>query len=543
MYSEPLSVVNINTRHYNEVLGNVIGVFGNGNPPCDSAVRRRPTLPERRGKSPEKQGYQIMNKLFYRQGFLIGVVLTVLGSFVTAADWQCEGHWLRFRGKPILLIGDSVTQGWMEQGTGFDQRGYVDALAKRGINVLLLWSYIGIVDQSTDDRIAYDAPELWPWVRVPRTSCDDSSAAGQNAAGTFDLAQFNDSYFNRLVELIRYADARSIVVVIQVHDGWPKTRFDGHPFNIINGGPLTDKAQFVELHDYDHEMPGLLDFSWTRQQKHQFYLERFCERLIQATANTPNVIFEIFNEGEWYDPCRLRAFQMHFLNFFRARTSKPLMINDDHIRGVPGFRDESKTDILSHHTPQWQDLPEAKVFFDHYSRQFDALPAKPMFFSEPVPSYTGGDAETEAVLMRLLWGTVLAGASVVIQNDASYGFDPRSAMAVRAGQRDRILDLEGHAARFFRQGLDLTTLKPQGKLASTGVCLANAGKEYIVLAPPGKSFTVNLSAVKNVTLIVNWYDPRTGQYQNAEPVRSSLESQVFIPPFNSNAILHLKAVP
>lgn len=470
------------------------------------------------------------------------MALTVLGSIVTAADWQCEGHWLRFRGKPILLIGDSITQGWMEQGTGFDQRGYVDALAKRGINVLLLWSYIGIVDQSTDDRIAYDAPELWPWIRVPRSSHSNNSPTGQNTAGTFDLAQFDNTYFNRLVELIRYAEARDILIVIQVHDGWTKTRFDGHPFNIANGGPLTDKAQFVELHDYDHEMPLLLDLNWTRQQKHQFYLERFCVRLIKATADAPNVIFEVFNEGEWYDPHRLRAFQLHFLNFFSARTSKPLMINDDHIRGVLGFRNESKADILSHHTPRWDDLPGARVFFDHYSQQFDAVPIKPMFFSEPVPSYTGGDAVTEAALMRLVWGTALAGASVVIQNDTSYGFDLRSAMAARSFQRDRILDLEGHAARFFRQNLDLTTLKPQGKLASTGVCLANAGKEYIVLAPPGKSFTVNLSAVKNVTFTVRWYNPRIGQYQNAEPVMGGLESQVFIPPFNSDAILHLKAV-
>ncbi len=67
-----------------------------------------------------------------------------------------------------------------------------------------------------------------------------------------------------------------------------------------------------------------------------------------------------------------------------------------------------------------------------------------MFFSEPVPSFEGGDAATETAVLRLLWGTALAGASVVIQNDASYGFDPRSSMAAVADQRDRILDLEGH---------------------------------------------------------------------------------------------------
>lgn len=36
-----------------------------------------------------------------------------------------NGHWLEFRGKPILLVGDSITQGWMELGTDFDQEAYL----------------------------------------------------------------------------------------------------------------------------------------------------------------------------------------------------------------------------------------------------------------------------------------------------------------------------------------------------------------------------------------------------------------------------------
>jgi hypothetical protein len=466
-----------------------------------------------------------MTQSVTRQGALVGVILIALCAMLTAGEWRCDGHWLQFRGKPILLIGDSITQGWMELGTHFDQRAYIDALARRGINVLLFWSYIGVVDQPRDPRIGYDAPEIWPWVR---------------ANGQFDLMRFNDAYFDRLHELIYLADARNIVVVIQVHDGWTKTKFAGHPFNIANGGPLTDKAQFVELSDCHREMPSTFDPQWTRPQRHQFHLERFCERLLQATADTPNVMFEIFNEGEWYDARRLRAFQMHFLDFFKTRTSQPLMINDDHIRGVPGFRGEPKADILSHHTPRWDHLPPARVFFDHYRREFDATPAKPMFFSEPVPSYEGGDAATETALLRLLWGTALAGASVVIQNDAGYGFDPRSPMAARASQRDRILDLEGHLARFFQRAeVNFAAMKPQGRLASTGVCLANAGVEYVVYAPQGNAFTVNLTAAKNTTFVARWYDPRRGQFHEAGRVTGGDAAQPFAPPVQDDTVLDL----
>ncbi len=460
-----------------------------------------------------------------RQCALAGLIVTGLASVLAAGEWRCDGHWLQFRGRPILLVGESITQGWMELGTNFDQKAYLDALARRGINVLLLWSYIGIVDQPADPRIGYDAPELWPWVRTN---------------GTFDLTRFNDGYFDRLHELVRCADANGIVVVVQVHDGWTKTKFAGHPFNVAKGGSLTDKAQFVELYDYEREMPLVLEPQWTRLQKHQFCLERFCERLIQATADTPNVLFEIFNEGEWYDAPRLRAFQMHFLDFFKARTSAPLMINDDHLRTVPGFRGVPKADVISHHTPRWDNLPPARVFFDHYSRQFDVIPVKPMFFSEPVPSYEGGDTATETALLRLLWGTALGGACVVVQNDASFGFDPRSSMAARAQQRDRVLDLEGHAARFFNQaGVNFAVMAPEGQLASTGVCLAKPGVEYVVYTPPAKVFTVNLAAAKGTIFRVRWYDPRTGQFHDAGRVAGGSDVQPFTPPFGGDAVLHL----
>jgi hypothetical protein len=473
-----------------------------------------------------------------RQYAWAGIILVALGTVLPAGEWRCGGHWLQFRGKSVLLVGDSITQGWMELGTNFDQKAYVDALARRGINVILLWSYIGIVDQASDARIGYDAPEIWPWVRVAQPSRPGSTS--QSDDGPFDLTRFNDAYFGRLRELIRLADANDIVVVIQVHDGWTKTKFAGHPFNVANGGPLTDKAQFVELHDYDYEMPLVFDPQWTRPQKHQFYLERFCERLIQATVDTPNVMFEIFNEGEWYDAQRLRAFQMHFLDFFKARTALPLIINDDHLRAVPGFRSEAKADLLSHHTPRWDDRPAARVFFDHYSREFGATPTKPMFFSEPVPSYEGGNAATEDALLRLLWGTALGGASVVVQNDASFGFDPRSLMAARAEQRDRVLDLEGHMARFFNcAGVNFAAMIPEGRLASTGVCLAKIGVEYVVYTPPTRVFTVNLAGAQDTTFRVRWYDPRTGQFYGVAEVMGGNEAQPFTPPWAGDAVLHL----
>ncbi len=431
-------------------------------------------------------------------------------------------HWLEFRGKPFLPVGDSITQGWMELGENFDQHAYLDALARRGINAVLLWAYIGITDQKADERIAYDAPEIWPWIRKD---------------GRFDLSRFNEAYFDRLRDFVRLADERNIVVVITVHDGWVKTRFQGHPFSRANGGPLESRGQYVELHDGNQEMPRQFDAQWSRRQRHQYHLERFCARLIEATADGPNVMYEMFNEGEWYDENDLRAFQVHFLKFFEARTRRPLVVNDDHV-GEPDFRHEPSADVISMHKPRWDDLPPARTFFDCYASHYHDKPVKPFLFGEPVPEYAG-DASRHQGIVRMLWGTALGGAGVVVQNDASWGFDPRSALAANAAERDKVLDLEGHLARFVNASdLPFSRMLPEGRLSSTGICLAAPPDEYLVYAQDGTRFTVDLSAANHM-FHVRWYDPSTGRSADGGGVIGGNAAETFTPPRQADAVLRL----
>ena len=76
-------------------------------------------------------------------------VSVVLSTYVEAKErvkvmttGEQPGHYLTWDREPILPIGDSTTQGWMESGLNFDQEGYLDALSSRGINLAMLWSYL-----------------------------------------------------------------------------------------------------------------------------------------------------------------------------------------------------------------------------------------------------------------------------------------------------------------------------------------------------------------------------------------------------------------
>ncbi|MHC4149757.1 MAG: putative collagen-binding domain-containing protein [Planctomycetota bacterium] len=448
-------------------------------------------------------------------------------------------------------MGDSVTQGWMELGDNFNQYAYLDSLASRGINVLLLWSYIGISDQRADPRIGYETPAVWPWLRQVTTV--DAEFSWQNKImqwakaalpwvkveprQAFVLSRFNEVYFTRLRALVQYANTKNIVVVITVNDGWTKTRFRGHPFNVRNGGPLTQNTQYVELADYEQEMPPDFDSTWDRREKHQYFLERFSERLIQATRDLPNVMYEIFNEGEWYDQKALRAFQVHFLRFFKARTNRITIVNDDHVGGED-FHGEKDADVISNHFPNWDEHTAAADVFSHYATRFAQSPPKPYFFTEPVPEYAG-DSRFHDGLMRLMWGTVLGGASFVLQNDTSFGFDRRAAIAGYAARRDAVLDLEGHCARFFSM-VDLNSMRPDDTLCSTRVCLTRPDSEYVIYSQSENAFTVDLSGSRT-NFRARFYNPREGTFGRTFTVHGGSAKQLFEKPDSNDWVLHLRA--
>lgn len=443
-------------------------------------------------------------------------------------------HWLEYRGRPILPIGDSVTQGWMVLGTNFDHHAYLDALASRGMNAVLLWSYAATSAalQREDRRVGYDSPKVWPWQGSP----DDAS---------FDLLQFNPAYFARLHEFVKYADSKNILVIVTVQDGWPKTHFAEHPFNAALGnGPLTDRKQFVELADFENEMPTDYEPTWTWRQKNQYFQERYAAKLCDELKDCSNLIFEMFNEGEWYDREQRRLHEEHFLHFFRKRTTAPLMTNTDHVLSKnQAARTNPAVDILSFHKKPWTG------HYEKFAKAFRDEPVRAIFESEPVPALGGLEPAqkgqpltTPEIVRSTVWERALAGAGFVAQNDTSFGWDAKCGMAAHAALRDEAYDILGHAARFFNQsGVAFWQMAPHGELASSGICLAQPGVEYVVYAPKGGALTVDLSAAKDKTFTTRWYNPRTGQFHSAAEIVGGDAARKVVPPFAGDTVLHLQS--
>src|SRR3989475_910003 len=88
--------------------------------------------------------------------------------------------------------------------------------------------------------------------------------------------------------------------------------------------------------------------------------------------------------------------------------------------------------------------------------------------------------------------------------------------------------------------MDLLKATPQGSLSSTGFCLADnvaTGAEYLVYAPNGGTFTVNLGATTQV-LNVEWFNPATGATTAGAAITGG-STKSFTAPFSGDAVLYI----
>jgi hypothetical protein len=120
---------------------------------------------------------------------------------------------------------------------------------------------------------------------------------------------------------------------------------------------------------------------------------------------------------------------------------------------------------------------------------------------------------------------------------------PKNAICSGPDERyDNFRDNLGYILRYSRK-LNLAKVTPSSALSSTGFCLAqtpSVGAEYLVYAPSGGSFTVNLSAIsRSRALSVEWFNPSTGAATTGDPVPAGSSSQSFSPPFGGDAVLYL----
>lgn len=418
------------------------------------------------------------------------------------------GHYITYKGEPLLLVGDSGTQVVM-QNTNINHREWIDDCAARRIRAVHVWAFLAPRQKQDgsviEARYGYVYPGVTPWARKT-SGADATDQLKQWDMQAFDEGPAGDSthYWPRLRDLCGYAAGKDVVVGITVFFGWPKHNnisrpdWSYHPLNVVNGGPVTDggdpvtEVQMIESPGTEVWTEAWSD-TWSSRKKAQWVWERYAKKLIDDTAPFGNVFF-VFMDEHSYSEGNMGD---HFRDFFRSRGQVWMDWNarrssiDWVMSGTFGGDDKNSNAVSG----------------------FTGTPSRPYCFLEGEPYMDSG-------VRTAIWTFTVGGGHFFFHADERQetvvtgimGYDPNVAGGDK-GMYKR--DWLGHASRFFNeQVVDLDTLAPHNELGSLGTyCLADPGREYVVYSKIGASttFTLDMSADRGV-FDCRFYNPQNGQF-------------------------------
>jgi len=435
-----------------------------------------------------------------------------------------SGHYVTYRGRTLLLVGDSGTQ-CVLQDLNLDYRRWVADCHACGIPAVHVWSFVAPRQKQdgsvVEGRYGHVYPGATPWAR--RT--DGPPATDQ--LRQWDLTRFDEGtdpsrhYWPRLRDLCAQTRARGMVLGITVFFGWPKHNqpeqpdWAYHPLNLVNGGfltageGLTTVCQTIATPGQEVLEEAWSD-AWPPEQKTQWVWEQFADKLIRETAPYGNVFFVFmdehsYSEGNCGD---------HFAGFFRRRGA--VWVDWDQRR--------AQVDWAMSPTTNGADRNAEAV------AGFAREPVRPYLCLEGEP-YAGEAAR------RAMWTFLIGGGHFLFHADSGQetpqtgivGYDPQ----VPGGDRGMApREWLGHASRFFNDGFrDLDALAPHNELVTAGqaYCLAAPGTEYALYAPRGGVVRVSLAGAGDRALTCRPYDPRTGKWGAVSEVRGEKTAEIALP--------------
>ncbi|HEV8343914.1 MAG TPA: DUF6298 domain-containing protein [Candidatus Binatia bacterium] len=431
-------------------------------------------------------------------------------------------------GKAIYLSGLDDSGEFQDAGTTypppspFDYAGYLHHLQSYGLNFLRMWTF------HTPKFLPLWVPgqewyiEPMPWVRSNQCCAAD----GRNK---FNLDQFNAAYFDRMRDRIAMAADYGIYVQLMVLFDGLLLQFEGdprlgqrdvwkyHPFNIqnnVNGIDIPD-ANGNGRRDEFHVLGFLPSAALATQ-------ERYVRQVVDTVNDFDNILYEISNEADRHS----LPWQEYFVDYIkRYQRTKP----KQHPVGISALTGGTNEQLLAG--------PWDWVSPGSWNEPGDYESNPPIADSRKVIiSNTDHYAPEKDVSRQWPWKSFTRGLHTMLlipEIDRPPLCNPPTCVprvAVRRAMGDTVA---------FANRLDLASMTPRPDLASTNYALANPGSEYLVYAPLGSSFTVNLAG-RSQDFIVEWFDPTTRATLSGGIVTGG-GTKSFTSPF-SNAVLYLKAV-
>jgi hypothetical protein len=441
---------------------------------------------------------------------VIGVVLSLVthASAVRIQETPIVGGPLRIHpanrryfadgsGRAIYLTGShfwTIFQDWKHGGEPFASGPafatfpeYVAFLKARNHNFSRLWTMDSYIFESTPS----------PWVRTgPGTAFDDRAK--------WDVSEVNPQFLDRLRDRVLQFRTNGIYVSVMFFNGQyasaTDSSWDAHPFNPANN--VNQELAGLTFDAYQ----GLTHPQALALQKH------YVASVIDKLNDVDNVIWEIANETKPHS----YAWQQHFVDFIRSYESgKPRQ----HLVGITSTYPHDNSQLFRT-TADWVSPGP-----DNYDPN-----NPPATHGQHIVVSDTDHHLLDKVTVSWVWKSFTRGEHpILMENELAWDLElVRRAM--------------GHA-RAQAERMDLAAMTPQPALAETAYCLANPGAEYLVYAPNGGTFSVDLSSASGRTFAFEWINPVTGAVFPGGGVLGGNTRQSFSSPLNdSGAVLYLKSV-
>ncbi len=479
------------------------------------------------------------------QGASLAVSITVSNSTGTGATGPLRAlasntrYFTDGSGKAILLTGSQTWNDFQDMDTSsspaaFDFNAYVNFLKTHGHNATILWR------KDLPSYCGWGAGGTWqvaqfPWKRTGGSSGTQMASDGKPA---FDLTQLDQTYFDRVRARVIQLQQNGIYAIVELFDGLGLTNNrcanDGYPFtggNNVNG--VDDGG-------------GTNSMTMTSTNTITGYQDTFVQKAIDTVNDQPNVLWEISEEA----PDNSTWWQGHMISLIHTyEGGKP----NQHPVGYPSLNVSGASDSTLYNSNADWVAPMAKI--SPTSSCGSGTPACKVNINDSDHSYyyvgfldSSGNVLNQSV-RNYVWENFTSGSMVLFMdpyeiywtsNNRNLCASPTNGVCSGPDAKyNNFRDNLGYTLTYANK-MDLAKMTPQGNLTSTGFCLAqtpSSGAEYLVYAPNGGSFTVNLSATTRV-LNVEWFNPATGTSTSGAAI-SGGTTQTFNPPFSGDAVLYL----
>ena len=442
-------------------------------------------------------------------------------------------------GSVLILNGSQTWNTLQDWGTNsslqpLDFDAFVKFLTAHGHNFTLLWrvelpKFCGL------PVTASSPPDFWsgphPWRRTGPGNATDGGLK-------FDLTKFDQSYFDRLRNRVEALNNAGIYAGVYLFTGeWIKS------FRCpTDGYPLTGANNINGIDDgYTTGKRGTGSISMTSPNKISALQDAYVEKTIDTLNDLPNVLWVVSEESST-DSVWWNDHQISHIRAYESGKKHRHPIGYGTISGLPDTTMyNSDADFVKPHeriSPVQScgsGRPACKVNVNDSDHSFWEIWKYP---AQQNRNYA--------------WENFMQGNQVLFMDPYTVYY-PRESRnlclsptnGICAGPDARwnnFRDNLGYILKYSRK-VNLAKVASHGSLCSTGYCLAQTpavGAEYLVYAPSGGSFMVDLSAMPaSRRLTIEWFNPSTGAAVAGNSVPGGSSAQSFTPPFSGDAVLYL----